>query len=337
MVILKNYSLKNYNTFGIDVHAKEFIEVKSIEELQLALKNQGEWPIFLLGGGSNMLLTKNLDYRVIYINIRGIYLLKETDTNGQVKVMAGENWHDFVNYTIDKNYGGLENLSLIPGHVGTSPVQNIGAYGVELKDVMLDCEAMEISTQKIKSFTNADCRFGYRDSIFKNELKNKYIILSVTFELSKPPHQLKTTYGAIGQELAKNHIPTPTIKDVSQAVIAIRQSKLPDPKILGNCGSFFKNPIISSHQYKDLQNKYPTMPNYPIDENLVKIPAGWLIEQAGLKGYRQGDAGVHEKQALVLVNYGQATGSELLTLSKYVQNTVHAKFGIQIEAEVNIL
>jgi UDP-N-acetylmuramate dehydrogenase len=336
MNIIKNYSLKAYNTFGIDALAKEFIEVKTTDELISVLNLPSEWPLFLLGGGSNMLLTKNLGNRVVFLNLKGIKQINENDNYIWLKAMAGENWHDFVSYTIEQNLGGLENLSLIPGHVGTAPIQNIGAYGVEIKDTFESCEAVHLNSMEIKSFSHADCQFGYRESVFKNQFKNQYAIISVTFKLKKEPHILYTSYGSIGEELAENNIQNPTIKDVSQAVIKIRQSKLPDPKVLGNSGSFFKNPVILKTDFEDLQNKFPQMPHYIVNENEVKVPAGWLIEQTGLKGFRQGDAGVHEKQALVLVNYGQATGAEILSLSKYVQKKVKEKFNINIEAEVNI-
>lgn len=330
-----NFSLQPYNTFGIEALAKTFVEVTNEKELAEVLQNNLD--IFVLGGGSNMLLTKGIDKLVVHINIKGVEVVKEDDDFVWVKGNAGENWHEFVQWCIRKNFGGIENLSLIPGNVGTTPVQNIGAYGIEIKDTMFSCNAMEIATQKMKTFTNADCQFAYRESIFKNELKNQYIITSVTYKLSKRNHKLNTSYGAIDAELEKMNIENPTIKDVSNAVIAIRSSKLPNPKELGNSGSFFKNPIILKTQYKKALLTTPEMPHYKVSETEVKVPAGWLIEQAGFKGKRFGDAGVHKNQALVLVNYGNATGNEIYELSKLIQKTVFEKFGIEIEAEVNII
>jgi UDP-N-acetylmuramate dehydrogenase len=251
--------------------------------------------------------------------------------------MAGENWHEFVLWTIDQNLGGLENMSLIPGNVGTTPVQNIGAYGTEIKDTFVSCEAMAIDTQEMKIFDKEACHFGYRESIFKQEAKDQFIITSVVFKLTKRNHKITISYGDITKELEKNHIITPTLKDVSNAVIAIRQSKLPDPAVLGNSGSFFKNPIILKSEYEKIHALHPEMPHYVISETHVKVPAGWLIERAGFKGKRFGDAGIHKNQALVLVNYGNATGQEILAVSKDIQSTVLKEFGIAIEAEVNVI
>lgn len=330
-----NFSLKNYNTFGIEAFAKTFVEAINTEELAQILKDNQD--IFILGGGSNMLLTQNIEKLVVYVNLKGIDVVNEDEHFVWVKGNAGENWHEFVQFCINQDYGGIENLSLIPGNVGTTPVQNIGAYGVEIKNTMTSCEAMEITTQKMHTFSNKDCQFGYRESIFKNELKDQFIITSVTFKLTKKNHQLNTSYGAIDVELEKMNCINPTIKDVSNAVIAIRSSKLPNPKELGNSGSFFKNPIISKSQYEKAVQNYPEMPHYKVSESEVKVPAGWLIEQAGFKGKRFGDAGIHKNQALVLVNYGKATGKEIHDLSKLIQKTVLEKFGIAIEAEVNII
>lgn len=337
MEIVSNHPLKNYNTFGISALAKEFVSVQSVSGLAQVLKENKGKKLFILGGGSNMLLTKDIDALVVHINLKGKEVVFETENNVQIKAMAGENWHEFVLYSIDHNYGGLENLSLIPGNVGTTPIQNIGAYGVEVKDTFVSCEAMNIETQEIITFTKEDCQFAYRESIFKGRLKNKYIIVSVTFNLTKTNHKINTAYGDIASELTKNGITIPTIKDVSEAVTAIRQSKLPDPKELGNSGSFFKNPIITSEEFEKAYLLHPQMPHYIISDTEVKVPAGWLIEQSGFKGKRFGDAGVHSKQALVLVNYGNATGQELLDLSKKIQDTVFNTFGIRIEAEVNII
>lgn len=330
-----DFQLKEYNTFGISATAKEFIAVSNPTELATVLKaNQN---VFVLGGGSNMLLTQNIDKLVVHINFKGIEVVKEDENHVWVKAQAGENWHEFVLYCIEHNFGGIENLSLIPGNVGTTPIQNIGAYGVEIKDTFDNCTAMEIASQELKLFDKATCNFGYRESIFKNELKNQYIITDVTFKLTKKNHNINTSYGAIDIELAKNNISNPTLKQVSDAVIAIRQSKLPNPKELGNSGSFFKNPIISKTDYEKIKQNHPEMPHYVVSETEVKVPAGWLIEEAEFKGKRFGDAGIHKNQALVLVNYGNATGQEILAVAKDIQSTIFKKYGIHIEAEVNVI
>lgn len=284
-----------------------------------------------------MLLTRDIDALVMHINLKGIRVVEEDAETITLKVMAGENWHDLVLWTLERGYGGLENLSLIPGNTGTAPIQNIGAYGVELKDVFVACEAMDIKNQELVAFSKEACKFGYRDSIFKNEAKGKYIITSVKFRLTKEGHQLNTLYGAIEDELRAMDIVTPTIKDVSNAVISIRSKKLPDPKKIGNSGSFFKNPVISKKTFEKFLKDYPNAPFYDLGNKEYKIPAGWLIEQCGLKGKRLGDAGVHDRQALVLVNHGNATGEEILRLSEKIQEAVKAKFGILLSAEVNII
>ncbi|MCD9575359.1 UDP-N-acetylmuramate dehydrogenase [Flavobacterium soyae] len=337
MHIQSNFSLKNYNTFGIEAKAKKFTAVHSVEELKTILEKNKNEKKFILGGGSNMLLTKDIDALVIHIDLKGKKIIKEDNDFVWVESQAGEVWHDFVLWTIDNNFGGLENMSLIPGNVGTTPVQNIGAYGTEIKDTFVSCEAMNIETQEIKTFTNTECNFGYRESIFKHEVKDQFIITSVIYKLTKRNHKINTSYGDILAELAKNNVSEPTLKDVSNAVIAIRQSKLPDPKELGNSGSFFKNPILLKSDFEKIHQKFPEMKFYEVSPTEVKVPAGWLIEQAGFKGKRFGDAGVHKNQALVLVNYGNATGREILDVSKQVQQTVFEIFGIQIEAEVNVI
>ena len=337
MEIIANYPLKNHNTFGISAFAKEFIAAHSIDELADILKQNKGKKLFILGGGSNMLLTKDIDALVIHVDIKGKEVVNETADYADVRAMAGENWHEFVMFCIEKNLGGVENLSLIPGNVGTTPIQNIGAYGVEIKDTFLHCEAMDIETGEITIFTNEECEFAYRESVFKGRLKDKYIIVSVTFRLTKNHHKIHTGYGDIAAELTKNGVTIPTIKDVSNAIIAIRQSKLPDPKHIGNSGSFFKNPVITADEFEKAYVRNHEMPHYAVGETHVKVPAGWLIEQCGFKGSRFGDAGVHARQALVLVNYGNATGQELLDLSRKIQQTVYDKFGIKIEAEVNII
>ncbi|NNC49799.1 MAG: UDP-N-acetylmuramate dehydrogenase [Flaviramulus sp.] len=337
MQILQNISLKPYNTFGIDVLAKHFVSVTNIDDLKNILKLKEFSNKLILGGGSNMLLTKDYNGLVIHINMKGVEIVSDNGDTVWVKAHAGENWHQFVLWCIENNYGGIENLSLIPGNVGTAPIQNIGAYGVELKDVFDSCEAISLESNEIQIFTKSECDFGYRNSIFKQDKKRKFIITSVIFKLTKGQHKLNINYGAITSQLEASNIKKPSIKDVSNAVIAIRESKLPNPKEIGNSGSFFKNPVISNSQFKTLAENFNDLPSYPISESEVKIPAGWLIEKAGFKGKRLGNYGVHKNQALVLVNYGGAKGEEILNLSKLIQKTVKRLFNISIEAEVNIL
>ncbi|WP_452599341.1 UDP-N-acetylmuramate dehydrogenase [Pontimicrobium sp. MEBiC01747] len=337
MHIKTDISLKPYNTFGIDVNAKHFVSVTSIPELKSVLKLK-EYPNkLILGGGSNMLLTQAINALVIHINLKGISIISQEDTSVLVKAEAGENWHEFVLWCINKDFGGLENMSLIPGNVGTSPIQNIGAYGVELKDHFVSCEVLNLETLTIETFNKADCNFGYRNSIFKQQAKRQYIILNVVFKLTKSNHVLRTNYGAIQSQLEVMNIIKPTIKTISEAVIAIRESKLPNPKKIGNSGSFFKNPIIPIEDFKRLQSNFPEVPSYKVSDKEVKVPAGWLIEKAGFKGKTFGNYGVHKKQALVLVNYGGAQGKDILLLSKLIQKTIYRIFNVSIEAEVNIL
>ncbi|MFD1096689.1 UDP-N-acetylmuramate dehydrogenase [Salegentibacter chungangensis] len=336
MQVSYNTSLKNYNSFGIDVKAQKFIEATSIEDLEGVLRKTYSSELFILGGGSNMLLTQDLQKTVLHVAIEGKEIVSETEDEVIIKAMAGENWHKFVLWTLEQGYGGLENLSLIPGNVGTAPIQNIGAYGVELKDVFVSCEAMNVQTLQRSIFSLEDCDFGYRNSVFKKSLKGEVIITGVSFRLTKKDHNLHTGYGAIQTALAEKNIKNPGIKDISDAVISIRQQKLPDPAEIGNSGSFFKNPIVTKTKFEAIQKEFPEIPSYQINTTEVKIPAGWLIEQTGLKGYRKGDAGVHKNQALVLVNYGMATGKEILRLAHKVQKEVLKKFGISLEAEVNI-
>ena len=333
----KNFSLKDFNTFGIDVSAKAFVSVSSVEELKEVLQQVYAHELFILGGGSNILLLKNIDQTILHINLKGRALEREDENYAYVRAQAGENWHEFVRWCIAHDFGGLENLSLIPGNVGTSPIQNIGAYGVELKDSFVSCEAIHKQTLQTKIFTKEECNFGYRNSTFKNENKDKFIISSVLFRLTKKEHQLHTGYGAILAELKKENIENPSIEDISDAIISIRKSKLPDPKELGNSGSFFKNPIISKAAYDKLIKKFPKMPSYTISTNEIKIPAGWLIEQAGFKGCRKEDAGVHKNQALVLVNYGNATGEDIYALAEEIQKKIWDVFEIHLEMEVNVI
>ncbi len=337
MVFHEHFSLKEYNTFGIDAKARFFVEIDSIKELQKVLTRTDFPRKIVLGGGSNILLTDDIDALVVHVNLKGKEIVSETSDRAELKVMAGENWHQMVLWTLDKEYGGLENLSLIPGNTGTAPIQNIGAYGVELKDSFVSCEAIRIEDQKLVSFTKTECEFGYRDSHFKNEGKDKYIITSVTFSLTKKNHQLRTEYGAIEEQLKLKSITNPSIKDISNAVIAIRQTKLPDPKELGNSGSFFKNPLVSKPEFEVFISQYPEAPYYKVSDTVYKIPAGWLIEQCGFKGKRFGDAGIHKKQALVLVNHGKATGKELLELADKIIEEVKDRFNITISPEVNII
>ncbi|WP_179343893.1 UDP-N-acetylmuramate dehydrogenase [Winogradskyella ursingii] len=337
MSVSQHVSLKAHNSFGIDAQATSYCNVTTVPQLEEVLKNKGNEPIFILGGGSNMLLTKNIEALVLHINIKGIEIVEEDDDYVQLKIYAGENWHNFVQYCLNHNYGGVENLSLIPGNIGTAPIQNIGAYGVELKDVFVSCEAMNVKDQTIKTFTKDECEFGYRESIFKQNLKGKYIIVSVNLKLTKNKHHLFMDYGAIKTQLQASKITNPTIQDISKAVIDIRQSKLPDPKEIGNSGSFFKNPVISTEHINQLKDNFPDIPSYIISDKEVKVPAGWLIEKAGFKGKRFNNYGVHNKQALVLVNYGNADGNDIYKLSQLIQKTVKRIFEIDIETEVNII
>ncbi len=340
MQIQENISLKRYNTFGIDVNAKQFAifsQLADLEELLHGLTpSTGQaLPLLILGGGSNVLFTGNFNRLVLKNNLLGIELVREDNQYYYVKAGAGENWHGLVMHCINQGYAGLENLSLIPGCAGASPMQNIGAYGVEIKDVFECLEAYHIYEKTTVQFNLGDCRFGYRESVFKSTYKGQFVILNVTFKLRKQP-VYHTAYGAIEQELESMGVQTLDIKSISQAVINIRSSKLPNPADIGNAGSFFKNPQIPAEQYSLLKQQYPNIPGYPAEDGFVKVAAGWLIEQCGWKGYRHGDAGVHAKQALVLVNYGKATGTELFGLSTKIINSVEATFGITLEREVNV-
>lgn len=339
MNFIRNYSLKPHNTFGVEVLSQYFIEVETIDHLKHAItKAKTEHlPILILGGGSNILFTKDFEGLTIRLNLKGIETQVQDDESVLVTAQAGENWHQFVLYTLEKGYGGLENLSLIPGNVGTSPIQNIGAYGVEIKDYLESCKVLNLETLEIETFDNTQCQFGYRDSIFKREGKGKYIILSVTFRLKQSHHKLKTDYGAIQSELEAQGITEPTIKDISNAVIAIRSSKLPNPKDIGNAGSFFKNPTISQDHFNELKNTHPEIPGYPNPQG-IKVPAGWLIETAGWKGKQIGNVATHKKQALVIINAnGQATGKEIYDFSAKIIESIAQQFGITLEREVNIL
>ena len=333
----ENISLKPYNTFGIDSRAKSFLSFSSVDELIKILNSSiSQHPSLILGGGSNILLTKDFDGVVLKNEIKGIEIINEDADHVYIKVGAGENWHSFVMICVNKHYAGIENLSLIPGNVGASPMQNIGAYGVEIKDVFHELEAVHVKDKTTKKFDLQDCEFGYRESVFKRKYRNQFAITSVTYRLNKKP-VYNTSYGAINQELEKMGVKELSIQAISQAVINIRSSKLPDPKEIGNAGSFFKNPQIPKQQFQDLKDQFAEMPSFPVDDQYIKVPAGWLIEQCGWKGYRNGDAGCYSKQALVLVNYGNAKGEEILELSEKIIESVRKKFGVELEREVNII
>ena len=338
MNIIANYPLLKLNTFGVDVKAKYFVSINTVNELIELTKTKvfKDLQLLILGGGSNILFTKDFDGLVILNSIKGKEIIDQTQESIFLKIGAGENWHELVMYTVDNKWGGIENLSLIPGNTGTAPMQNIGAYGVEIKETFVELEALEISSGKIVKFNNSDCEFGYRESVFKNKMKNQYIILNITLELKKNP-VLNINYGDVKAILESQNINNPSIKQVSDAIISIRQSKLPDPKIIGNSGSFFKNPIVSLNQLELLKKKYPNVVNYKINENEFKIAAGWMIERAGWKGKKFNNYGVHEKQALVLVNYGLANGMEIFNLSEEIILDIKDKFGIKLEREVNII
>ena len=335
--IQRNVSLKNFNTFGVDAIAQYFVEINKKEELtELFMDPQWkQMKMLVLGGGSNLLLLNDFDGLVIRINIRGIeHRISHNEVF--IEAGAGEVWNDLVNFCVVRGYAGLENLSLIPGSVGASPIQNIGAYGVELQDVFHSCNAFELQTGTFKTFGKEDCHFGYRESVFKNELKGQYIIVSVKLQLSLVPN-FKLTYGAIEQELKVRNIASPTIRDVSQVVSHIRVSKLPDPSTIGNAGSFFKNPVISAEQFNQLQAKFSEIVHYPAKDGQVKLAAGWLIEQCGWKGKVVGKTGTWKNQALVLVNHGGATGEEVYTFSSQIIDSVYTKFGVMLQREVNII
>lgn len=336
--ILENVNLKPFNTFGIEVFCSYFTEVHSEEDFIALLQE----PVYIqnkkliLGGGSNVLFTANFDGLVIKNNIKGIELVDETNTHVTLRVAAGEIWHDLVMWCINKNYAGIENLSLIPGCVGASPMQNIGAYGVEIKEVFHQLEALSMETGKKEIFSKEACEFGYRESVFKHKYKNRYIITAVNFILKKNP-EINTTYGAISEELRNMQVQHPGIRDVSNAVMNIRRSKLPDPKETGNAGSFFKNPEVTADFYEQLKQRFPQLVAYPLASGGYKLAAGWLIEQCGLKGFAFNGAAVHNKQALVLVNKNHCTGADVYELSSLVLEKVFDTFGVTLEREVNII
>ncbi len=338
-IMKTNVSLRPYNSFGFDAVAKYFTEINDIQELEELIRSDvfKKEKHLILSGGNNVLFQEEyFDGLVVYINTKGIEILSEGENDVVVRAQAGEDWPDFVQLCVSKGWHGVENLAHIPGKVGAAPVQNIGAYGIELKDSFLQCEAVELDTGDRRVFSGKECRFGYRDSVFKNELKGQFVITSVDFLLHKQA-ELKLEYGNIKVYLAEHDIETPTLQQLHDAICAIRDAKLPDVKQIGSAGSFFKNPVISAEQYEDLQQQYPDMPHYPDAKGLVKIPAGWLIEQAGWKGWRDEHVGVYEKQALVLVNYGGGKGQDIVELAHKIQDSVEAKFGVQISPEVNFV
>lgn len=337
--IRENVDLKPYNSFGIAASARYFCAVSTVDDF-LSLLNTPIYQshrVLILGGGSNVLFTTDFDGLVVLNQLKGKTISSETEQWVDIKVGAGEVWHDVVMTCVEKNWGGIENLSLIPGTTGAAPMQNIGAYGVEVKEVIKNIEAIDRKTGAITTFSNADCKFGYRESVFKQSGKEKYFISSVTLTLTKKNHRINTSYGAINETLSEMKIVSPSIRDVSDAVITIRQKKLPDPHQIGNAGSFFKNPVTSAEHYHELKKYFPLIPGYFSDNQQVKVPAGWLIEQCEWKGKRFGDAGVHEHQALVLVNYGKASGKEIFSLASQIKSSVMKKFGIDLMTEVNII
>jgi UDP-N-acetylmuramate dehydrogenase len=342
VAIQENISLKPYNSFGIDAQARYFTPFRSEDELEEILAMSLPGPVLVLGGGSNLLFTKDFNGLVLKNEISGITELHEDSEYVYVRAGAGENWHQFVQYSIGRGWAGAENLSLIPGNVGATPMQNIGAYGVEIEDIFWDLEAFHIRDKRKVTFTNADCEFGYRDSVFKKKYSNQFVILNVTYRLRKHP-RYNTSYGAIEAELEKMGIKELSLESVSQAVINIRRSKLPDPLIMANAGSFFKNPEISIAKYEQLRSDNPSIIAYPLTNGNVKLAAGWLIEHCGplpgssWKGFRRGSVGCHERQALVLVNYGGASGEEIYKLSEEIVQSVKSTFGVMLEREVNIL
>jgi UDP-N-acetylmuramate dehydrogenase len=348
MQVLENISLRSYNTFGIDAKARYFGHVRNVEDLQhlpalvpMAIGIKPRLPLLILGGGSNLLLMDDFEGLVLKVDIKGIEKVNEDSDHVYIKVGAGENWHSFVLHCIENGWAGIENLALIPGCVGASPMQNIGAYGVELRSVFHELTAWNLEEKSNYTFTLKDCGFGYRDSVFKHKYKDQFIILNVTYRLNKKP-VLNTSYGAIEQELQRMGVQIKTIEAVAQAVINIRSSKLPDPRDIGNAGSFFKNPSVNKEKYLQLKSVYPDIVGYDNPDGTVKLAAGWLIEHSGpatgisWKGYRMGDAGVHAKQSLVLVNYGAATGKQLYELSERIERTVEDQYGVKLEREVNI-
>ena len=333
----KKTSLKSYNSFGVNAISTKFSIANSEQKIIEFLERISFSSPIILGGGTNILFKNNIDTNIIKIEIKGITITSETSKHIDISVGAGEKWDDLVNWSIQRNYGGLENLSLIPGNVGSAPIQNIGAYGVELKDCFLRCRAVSVESGTIKIFNNNECDFSYRSSIFKKDLKNKYIISNVSFRLSKKNHKINLSYEPLKKHIINKNISEPTIKDISNSVIEIRNSKLPDPKIIGNCGSFFKNPIISLIDFKKLNETQNNVPFFNVSPDKVKVPAAWLIEKCGFKGKKEGNTGTHKSHALIIVNHGKATGKEIFNFAQKIKNAVLRKFNILLEEEVNII
>lgn len=337
MILKHDFSLKEYNGFGVETSTKLFCRVTNSTDLQEILADSRFEDAIILGGGTNTLFVRTINKPVIKVDIGGIRIIEEDNKSATISVGAGVDWHYLVMWCLERNLGGLENLSLIPGNAGTAPIQNIGAYGVELKDLFVNCVAINVEDRASRVFHYDDCEFGYRDSIFKNQYKGKYVITTLRLILHKNIYNIHSEYGTLQQLLNDQNLLKPTIHDVARTVIQIRKEKLPHPKTLGNCGSFFKNPVINRPEFELLQNKFPNIPFYSLNNNLVKVPAGWLIEQAGFKGHRKGDTGMHVHQALVLVNYNSATGNELWAYAKEVQRKVKKLFHVHLEPEVNIV
>ena len=337
--ILENVSLLPYNTFHIDARAKHFTKIRSLDDLRELRSSPlfSSLPLLILGGGSNVLFTRDFPGLAVKNEIKGITTVNENASSITLRVGSGENWHEFVMHCVERNLGGIENLSLIPGTVGAAPMQNIGAYGVEVKNVIRLVEAVELASGHVVNFSNEECQFGYRESFFKHAGKDRYFISSVTLTLTKNNHLYNTSYGAIRETLQEMNVEEISVKAISDAVIRIRKSKLPDPAVVGNAGSFFKNPSVPLEQYEDLKKSFPSVPGFIDQGNMVKIPAGWMIEQCGWKGKKFQDAGVHPLQALVLVNYNQANGKEIWDLACNIQSSVHEKFKIKLHPEVNII
>ena len=335
MQFLENFDLSSYNTFGIQARTRYFAKISSVAELT-NLSVDHKLPLMILGGGSNTLFTRDFDGYILRNEIKGIEKTSEDEDHVYLRVGAGENWHGFVEYCISQGYAGIENLALIPGFTGASPMQNIGAYGVEIRDVFHRLDAFHLHDREMVSFAAKDCEFGYRESVFKRKFKGLFAISHVEFRLNKKP-VFNTRYGAIEQELEKMQVKEPSIRAIADAVINIRRSKLPDPAVIGNAGSFFKNPEIPLEKFEVLKSKFPGIIGYPVDNNRIKLAAGWLIEHAGWKGYREGNAGVHDKQALVLVNYGGAKGSDIYALSSKIIDSIRDRYNVELEREVNIV
>jgi len=334
-MISRDVSLRPYNTFGVEARAAYFTEVTSVDGLREVLRQAAE-PILVLGGGSNMLFTRDWPGTVVLNRIGGIEVVRRFVRRVWVRAGGGENWHHLVQWAVQRGLGGIENLSLIPGSVGAAPIQNIGAYGVEIKETLVRLEAVELATGRLRTFSRQECRFGYRDSVFKREEKGRWCITSVTLSLTTEGHAINTSYGDVARVLAQMGVQQPTPADVSEAVMRIRRAKLPDPALLGNSGSFFKNPALRPDEWARIRRRFPEAPHYPLPDGCVKVPAGWLIEQCGWKGKRMGNTGCYDKQALVLVNYGNATGQEVHALAQAIQASVAETFGVMLQPEVNI-